>query len=212
MNSLICFITDKGYPFSCGDDIVNINIKDCKGCYYEARHNEYLKEVNINLKKQGKSFKCRVCGGTEYDRISMNSAFKSCSGTVPQYYQCRECSVLFKDKDLFSIGNINMNKQDYADFRNKYCKSCLTILCEETREKIDECIMSMTEVEQYVDNNEVTTEKTSFKHEGLPLSEQFECVAPNTYDCKGQCFKSYILRNIGTDTYICPYFKYKKGD
>lgn len=39
-----------------------------------------------------------------------------------------------------------MNKQDYEDFRKKYCVECdteLTIFCNQSEDEIDECIVNM---------------------------------------------------------------------
>jgi len=45
-----------------------------------------------------------------------------------------------------------MNKLDYKNFRDRYCGECIpaiSYLCCQSEEEIDECIIYMTETEEY---------------------------------------------------------------
>ena len=60
-----------------------------------------------NKKEKTKPFVCRLCGGTEYESIANITPFTSFGVTMyPDYYQCKQCSVLFKNVGLFSVGEI----------------------------------------------------------------------------------------------------------
>jgi len=65
------------------------------------------KEVlNINHRKKTKQFVCRLCGGTEYEGSTNSTPSPPLGSTVhASYYKCKQCSVLFKDPDLFSVGD-----------------------------------------------------------------------------------------------------------
>lgn len=53
--------------------------------------------------KERLSFKCRICGCTEYQAIFGDSSFVPMGGRIyPFAYQCSRCSVVFKDPEKFT--------------------------------------------------------------------------------------------------------------
>jgi len=49
-------------------------------------------------------FKCRICGHSEYEGVYVSSGFDTIGGTrYPKSYQCKGCSVIFKDFVKFSV-------------------------------------------------------------------------------------------------------------
>ena len=56
------------------------------------------------IKQDEPKFKCRLCGHTEYKGVYVSSGFDTIGGTrYPTSYQCKCCSVMFKDFVKFSV-------------------------------------------------------------------------------------------------------------
>lgn len=50
MSKLICYESKDGIPLPCLKENSGVNPINCKGCHYEQRHNEYLKEFSNDQK------------------------------------------------------------------------------------------------------------------------------------------------------------------
>ena len=52
------------------------------------------------------TFKCRLCGCTEYEGVYGNTSMITLGGRqYPSVYQCSDCSVIFKDPIKFTKVN-----------------------------------------------------------------------------------------------------------
>jgi len=58
----------------------------------------------VEIKQDEPKFKCRLCGHIEYEGVYVSSGFDTIGGTrYPTSYQCKCCSVIFKDFVKFSV-------------------------------------------------------------------------------------------------------------
>lgn len=84
-----------------------MKIKDPFGNLPEWKNSEI--DFGLNIGKKNKTekkeikFKCRICGCTEYDAVFGDTSFAVLGGKIhPTAYQCKYCSVMFKDPEKFS--------------------------------------------------------------------------------------------------------------
>lgn len=58
------------------------------------------------------NFICSICGSVRYDACYNFSASTIGANVGPSYYECRGCSVMFKDPDKFTVGIVNTSNSN----------------------------------------------------------------------------------------------------
>lgn len=58
------------------------------------------------------NFICPICGNEHYDVCYSFNASIMGAKVSPSYYECRGCSVMFKDPDKFTVGIVNTSNSN----------------------------------------------------------------------------------------------------